>query len=67
MLEPQEQLNSCADWLTQLININTGGWVYLSLKLCKILADEDDKNDSVLFKFFSNSSENNGDRLALSV
>ena len=50
MLEPQEQLNSWADWLTQLININTGGWVYLSLKQCKILADEDDKNDSVLFK-----------------
>ena len=50
MLEPQEHLNSWADWLTQLININTGGWVHLSLKQCKILADEDDKNDSVLFK-----------------
>ena len=50
MLEPQEQLNSWADWLTQLIYINTGCWVYLLLKQCKILADEDDKNDSVLFK-----------------
>ena len=38
-------------WLIDsLIYINTGGWVYLLLKQCKILADEDDKNDSVLFK-----------------
>lgn len=50
MHEPQEQLNSWADWFDSIIYVNTSGWFYLLLKHFKSLADKEEKNNRVVSK-----------------